>query len=551
MNANPIVTKELVSVLRSRGAFVLAVVSVGVISFLGLAIWPEAGINPEGAAYSRLFLTVVLFGQIVMLALFTPPFSSTSITYEKESNTWEMLYFSLLRPDQILLGKLVGAVAFLLILAALSLPVAGICFLLGGVPPGDVFLAYMVLLMAGATFGLIGLTCSSLLPTSFMSLVATYLILMVLCGGVQIPPLLLPKWIEGQAGMHAARCLSPFTALYAITFKAFGNMGPNAWREAVTRYFLYSGLACAVMVLIVLLRIARRPLPKVRKRRGVVDKSTRLSVRIMRRLFFVIDPRRQRRSIPLLMNPILSLDLRTRAAGVSNLIRACFGCLIFSIGIVIVVSGPFGEGNVDLIRVIALSFQLGLITLIGPSLTIAAIAGEVEGRTLDSLRMTPLRPWTILSGKLFGALMLSIMLIVASVPVFFAILYIQEDFQPRYLTAMFSITAAMVMFALTAGLFFSSVSRTTARAAAWAYGLMALVTVGSVLGYVLRERLSEKAASFILSFNPIVTVIGAVSTSQFTEYGYWPGNVRVLGSLSAVLLALTIWRLHRLTGPTP
>jgi len=550
MMANPIVTKELVSVLRSRAALVLALVSVGALSILALAMWPEAGVNPVGSLHSRLFLTVILSGQLLMLALFTPPFSATAITYERESNTWEMLYHSMLRPDHILVGKLIGAVAFLLLLVAFSLPVGAICFLLGGVSPREMLQAYLVLIMSGVTFGLIGLTCSALLPNSFTSLIATYLSLLVVCGGVHMPILLLPEWREAQPVLHAVRCLSPFTALVAITRDAYRSMGSDASVGAVVRYFSYSALLCSMMIAVLLVRIARRPRPKVARRKSVVDEKTPLAVRVLRRILFVIDPRRRRRSISLWMNPVFILDLRTRSAGISNLLRASFACLIFAIGLVMLVSGTYGATRPDVIRLIALSFQIGLIALIGPSLTIGAIAGEVEGRTFDSLRMTPLHSWTIFFGKFGAGAMLSIMLIVASVPVFFAILYIQGALELRYLIAMFATTCVTVVFALSVGLFFSSTCRTTARAAAWAYGLMSLVTVGTLLGVVLRERLSDGLVRFILAFNPIVTVVGAVTLETFAEFGRWQSNVLALGALSAALIIATIYRLYRSAGPT-
>lgn len=550
MTGNPIVTKDLVSVLRSRTALILTLVSVAAMSLLAVSMWPEAGINPAGTLYSRLFMTVILCGQLIVLGLFTPPFSATAITYERESNTWETLYYSLLRPDQILIGKLIGAVAFLLLLVALSLPVGAVCFLLGGVSPRELFTAYLVLLTAGLTFGLVGLTCSALLRSSLMSLTATYLCLLAVCGGAHVPILLLPEWRQAQPVLHAIRCLSPFTALVAITRDAFRSMGSHASADAVTRYFTYAGIACGAMIVILVVRIAMRPTPKIARRKSVVDERTPLAVRIMRRIIFLIDPRRRRRSMPTWLNPVFLLDLRTRTAGVSNLLRACFLCLIFAIGLVMLVSGTYGATSPDVIRLIALAFQIGLIALLGPSLTVGAISSEIEGRTFDSLRMTPLRPWTIFLGKFAAAVVLSSMLVVASIPVFFAILYIQGAIEAHYLIAMFAITAITIVFTLSAGLFFSSICRSTARAAAWAYGLMALVTVGSLLGLVLRERLSDSMARFILAFNPIVTVVGTVSTSRFIEYGRWQNNVLALGAISLALFAATVWRLHRAAGPT-
>ena len=56
MIENAVISKELVSVLRSRTARVLTLVSVGALSLLALSMWPAAGVNPSEVLYSRLFM---------------------------------------------------------------------------------------------------------------------------------------------------------------------------------------------------------------------------------------------------------------------------------------------------------------------------------------------------------------------------------------------------------------------------------------------------------------------------------------------------------------
>jgi len=175
------------------------------------------------------------------------------------------------------------------------------------------------------------------------------------------------------------------------------------------------------------------------------------------------------------------------------------------------------------------------------------------------LRMTLLSPLSVFIGKLAAAAIFSLMLVAAALPVFLAIQGIQAtDIEnifaamfsdTRSLTAMFAVSAVTILFALSAGLFFSAFCSSTARAAAWAYGLVSLVTVGSLVGVVLRHRLSEDAARFVLAFNPIVTVVGCVSSSKFAEYGVWQRNVQALGLLSLLLIAGAVWRLHKDMGP--
>ncbi|HRU06941.1 MAG TPA: hypothetical protein P5137_14340 [Candidatus Brocadiia bacterium] len=551
MIANPIIGKELITSLRSRAAFALAVVYIAVVSLLALFMWPAEGVASAAGDESRLFFVVLLSAQLLMLALFSPPFSATSIVGEKERNTWEMLYYSLLRPSHILIGKLVGAVAFLLALVVLSLPACAACFLLGGVSGAEMLQGYLVLLLAGVSFGLLGLAFSSFMRSSFSSLIASYIGLLVLCGAVHMPLLLAPAWRAGQPAMRAIRSLSPFAAIAAI---AEGGAS-----QALSRYFTCTSILCAVLIAVTMVRIAARPVRRMRKRQSVIDRDTEFGVRFLRRIFFLVDPRRRQRSIPAWSNPAFFLELRTRTAGLGNLFRAIFACLVFALGLVIVVSGSYGESNVDLIRLIALAFYIGLIILIGPSLTAGSISSEIEGRTFDMLRMTLLSPFSVFIGKLAAAAVFSLMLVAAALPVFLAIQGIQAtDIEnifaamfsdTRSLTAMFAVSAATILFTLSAGLFFSAFCSSTARAAAWAYGLVSLVTVGSLIGVVLRHRLSESAAQAILAFNPIVTVVGCVSSAKFAEYGVWQRNVQALGILSLVLIAGAVWRLRKNMGP--
>ena len=557
MTANPIIGKELITVMRSRAALALAIVFTAVLAAVALFMWPATGVTAVGdgskaGLYSRLFFNTLLCSQLLLLALFSPPFAATSVVGERERNTWETLYYTGLGSFRILVGKLVGAVVFLLILVVLSLPAGSACLLLGGVSLKEMFTAYLILIMAGFVFGLIGLAFSAFMRSSFASLIGSYAALLVLCGATFMPLLLLPRWEAGQDTLRAIRSLSPFSAIVSLSEP---RPGP-----ALTRFFVFSIVVCVVLAVLVLIRITKRPARKSMKHERVIDAETPISVRLLRRIFFIIDPKRRRGSIPAWTNPIFFLELRTRTAGLGNLARATFACLVLGLLIVLAVLGEGGTSSPDLMRLIALSFSLGLIILIGPSLTAGAFASEVEANAFDQLRMTQLRPWTFFWGKFGASVIFSLMLVVASLPVFLAVQVVQAVDQPnvlaalaadvRALVAMFAVTAVTIIFALSSGLFFSSLCRTTARATAWAYGLVSFVTIGSLFGLVVRERLSDSLAHVILAFNPIITVVGCVAEDRFREYGDWSRTVLALGALSVVLIVATIIRLHRIVGPT-
>src|SRR6478736_4669515 len=62
----------------------------------------------------------------------------------------------------IVLGKLVSALSWILLLLAASIPVVARVFTFGGITPDDVLRAYVVLLVTAFAFGAIGLFVSAL-----------------------------------------------------------------------------------------------------------------------------------------------------------------------------------------------------------------------------------------------------------------------------------------------------------------------------------------------------------------------------------------------------
>jgi len=371
------------------------------------------------------------------------------------------------------------------------------------------------------------------------------------CGVVQLPPVLLPGWAGGQPWLHRVRCVSPFTALFAVTQNAFRGMGPRADTEAVERFFLFMVGACVVLFGLAWLGAGRFVLRPPRGRKRAITRETALWLRLVRRLLFVIDPRRRRFRIPLLVNPMFVLEFRTRAASVTNMLRALFGSLILSIALVLLLSLSIGPRTMDVVRLVAVSIQFGLIILLAPSLTAGTVSTEVEHNTLDLLRTTPVRPLGMLLGKLFAALGYGVMLLLAVTPVFLALMYIQEKFEPQVLIRLVSVAGATILLAICSGICFSSLCRRTATSAALTYGLTGLIVVATALAPVLGDRLHPALARAVVSLNPVIAAVAIISGRLFQAYyDVWQTNVLILCSLAGLALLGAAWRLHVLVEPT-
>jgi ABC-type transport system involved in multi-copper enzyme maturation permease subunit len=170
---NPVLLRELLVNLRSSRAFTLQFLYV---AFLGVVVyfaWPAAGTLVSADLAQRLF-DIFFLGQFFLVALVAPSFAAGSITGEKERKTYEMLLASPLKPTEILVGKLLSSLTYLVILIVSSLPLVILCFLLGGILLSEIARAYLILILAAGTFGLLSLACSSYFRRTSSALVVSY-----------------------------------------------------------------------------------------------------------------------------------------------------------------------------------------------------------------------------------------------------------------------------------------------------------------------------------------------------------------------------------------
>jgi ABC-type transport system involved in multi-copper enzyme maturation permease subunit len=179
---NPVLIRELLVTLRSPRSFVLQMLYVCALGAVVYFRWPAGG---EGArqvspGVARGLFDLFFLGQFFLVALMAPTFAAGSITGEKERKTYELLLASPLRPSTILVGKLLSALSYLVILIISSLPLMILCYLLGGLLLSEITRSYLVLILAAGTFGLVSVACSSFFRRTSSALVVSYLVILPL-----------------------------------------------------------------------------------------------------------------------------------------------------------------------------------------------------------------------------------------------------------------------------------------------------------------------------------------------------------------------------------
>jgi ABC-2 type transport system permease protein len=133
----------------------------------GIANWAQRKVGQE------MFIALT-WVQMVLLALIGPSLTAGALTLEYEQQTIEMLSLTSLSTRNIVAGKAGAAVLYLWMLLASSLPLAGMCFVFGGISVSEVLVSYLLLgvwCLLGCT---VGVFWSSMLTKTSMATLATY-----------------------------------------------------------------------------------------------------------------------------------------------------------------------------------------------------------------------------------------------------------------------------------------------------------------------------------------------------------------------------------------
>jgi ABC-2 type transport system permease protein len=168
MRLNPLVVRELRGGLRSGRriallTFCLAVVGLFFMGVYGITAATMAnGNGGNGFAIGSTFFPFVVGVELFFVCVITPAQTAGAIVNERERQTYDVLLVTPLTPWQIVLGKLIASLAYVLLLLVAALPIESLAFLMGGVDPAELVLASLILLATLALFGSLGLWASAI-----------------------------------------------------------------------------------------------------------------------------------------------------------------------------------------------------------------------------------------------------------------------------------------------------------------------------------------------------------------------------------------------------
>lgn len=161
--ANPLLRKELRSMLREKRAWLVPMLYAGVLSAAAYLFFLPAreagGVRAElGATLAGLVAVL----QAVAICVFAPLVGAASVASERERGTWTRLLSSPAPRTWIATGKLVSSWAYVLVVCSVSLPVAALSWLYGGTDLASLAGLYLTHAILGITMASVGLLLSTL-----------------------------------------------------------------------------------------------------------------------------------------------------------------------------------------------------------------------------------------------------------------------------------------------------------------------------------------------------------------------------------------------------
>lgn len=185
----PALRKEMRSYLRGAMAGLILSLYSGLILLALILMYRSitSQVNMGAPLVSAQIGQALFTGLMLMVQTLTvfvaPALTINSISSEHERHTFEMMLVTMLSPLHILLGKLVSALAFLLLLLLTTLPLFSIVLLFGGVTLVDIGRALLTVLLSAVAGCVLGLFCSAITRQTYTATMLCYAIIVSLIGG--------------------------------------------------------------------------------------------------------------------------------------------------------------------------------------------------------------------------------------------------------------------------------------------------------------------------------------------------------------------------------
>lgn len=176
---NPIVKKDVRVQSRSMkicwGVFAYELI-LALVFFLAMVVIQQNSRYSTNNIYSSMvwLYPVLAVTQIVILGVVVPVRTASSISGEKERQTFDIMMTTNMTPFSIIIGKVMTAIVQSMLFVFASMPIMALSFIIGGMSWSYLFWFLGIALLASFFSASIGILCSSLCKKSISAVIMTY-----------------------------------------------------------------------------------------------------------------------------------------------------------------------------------------------------------------------------------------------------------------------------------------------------------------------------------------------------------------------------------------
>lgn len=249
---NPIVKKDLQVTVRSMriswGLFAYeAALAIAFIIALRV-IQAMSTYMSSGNIYSYLvyLFPVVAVVQVCIVALYIPIITASSISGEKERQTFDIMLTTCMSPFSIVFGKVISAVLRILFFVAASTPIMALSFVVGGLKWRNLLFYLLALILFSIFSGSIGIFSSAFCRKSVSAVILSFVIYFIVYFITFLPLMFHTFFGRGKYGESMLLLLGNPVVFFEEVFtqmmtgESLLGMGSNVFRKDEVGLLTYS-----------------------------------------------------------------------------------------------------------------------------------------------------------------------------------------------------------------------------------------------------------------------------------------------------------------------
>ncbi|WCK56548.1 ABC transporter permease subunit [Aneurinibacillus sp. Ricciae_BoGa-3] len=279
--ANPVLGKELRVRMRSKKTpwiITLYLAALGIVIF-SILFMQAANKNSYYSSNGKIIFVILSVMQYALIILATPGLTAGAISGERERQTLPLLLTTNLSGVQIILGKWLSSLSFMILLVLSSIPLYSMVLLFGGTSPGQFIKIFAVYLITMLAIGAVGLCISTIMKRTGAATVTTYLLVFAFSGLIfLISGLLYDSMqkdllqIASQTGaavhpisthplygwLQLLNCINPFNVITVVFLNQNGLFSQQSPENPFWGFIVFYGIITIVALAVAVLFIRRK-----------------------------------------------------------------------------------------------------------------------------------------------------------------------------------------------------------------------------------------------------------------------------------------------------